>query len=163
MTLDEAIKHCEEKAKAQRNQADYYHRTRKSDNDEYRNGMRENCLECAREHEQLAEWLKELKAYRENAPTVSDQSIEIAQKSIELGRKVGQLEGKLERPHSEWIESNEFKIRTCWCCNNCGYPTFEVVETNFCPNCGASMKPKTCTNCETFGEGCGDCEVGDDD
>ena len=65
MTLDEAIKHCEEKAKAQRNQADYYHRTRKSENDEYRNGMRDNCLECANEHEQLAKWLKELKSFKE--------------------------------------------------------------------------------------------------
>lgn len=157
MTLDEAIKHCEEKAEILRKTATQIARS-KSGFFKY-----EQCRECAREHDQLAEWLKELKAYRENAPTVSDQSIEIAQKSIELGRKVGQLEGKLERPHSEWIESNEFKIRTCWCCNNCGYPTFEVVETNFCPNCGADMRPKTCTNCETFGEGCGDCEVGDDD
>lgn len=38
MTLDEAIKHCEEKA----------------------NG----CDACAEEHKQLAEWLKELKGYR---------------------------------------------------------------------------------------------------
>ena len=32
-----------------------------------------------------------------NAPTITDRSLEIAQKSVELGRKVGQLEGKLER------------------------------------------------------------------
>lgn len=35
MTLDEAINHCEEKAR--------------------------DCSECAKEHEQLAQWLKELK------------------------------------------------------------------------------------------------------
>ena len=35
MKLDEAIKHCEEKAR--------------------------DCSECAKEHEQLAQWLKELK------------------------------------------------------------------------------------------------------
>lgn len=56
MTLDEAIKHCEEKAKEKRKdyeQACAY------------NIPSEGCLECAREHEQLAEWLKELKEYRE--------------------------------------------------------------------------------------------------
>ena len=38
MTLDEAIKHCEEKV--------------------------DSCDNCAEEHKQLAEWLKELKGYR---------------------------------------------------------------------------------------------------
>lgn len=40
MTLEEAIKHCEDRAKA-------------------------DCSECAAEHRQLAEWLKELKSKRE--------------------------------------------------------------------------------------------------
>jgi len=45
MTLDEAIKHCEEVA----------------------DGMTEQgkCAECAAEYRQLAEWLKELKNARE--------------------------------------------------------------------------------------------------
>lgn len=43
MTLDEAIKHCEDVA-------------------EDRCGCAEDCVN---EHRQLAEWLKELKAYRE--------------------------------------------------------------------------------------------------
>lgn len=38
MTLEEAIKHCEEKI---------------------------NCTECGMQHKQLAEWLKELKSLRE--------------------------------------------------------------------------------------------------
>lgn len=41
MTLDEAIRHCKEKA---------------CDN-----------TQCALEHKQLAEWLEELKEYRKNA------------------------------------------------------------------------------------------------
>lgn len=41
MTLDEAIQHCEEVANSE-------------------------CSECANEHKQLAEWLKELKAFRNN-------------------------------------------------------------------------------------------------
>lgn len=55
MTLEEAIKHCEEKVKELREQP-----------------LKEKmniediavCEECAEEHEQLAEWLKELKQYR---------------------------------------------------------------------------------------------------
>lgn len=46
-------------------------------------------------------------------------------------------------------------------CSLCNKPATGVYK--FCPNCGAEMKPKTCTNCETFGHDCGDCEVGDDD
>lgn len=40
MTLDEAIKHCEERAE-------------------------QDCSACASEHKQLAEWLRELRMYRE--------------------------------------------------------------------------------------------------
>lgn len=40
MTLDEAIKQAEERAKT-------------------------DCSECAKEHEQIAEWLKELKSIKE--------------------------------------------------------------------------------------------------
>ena len=40
MTLDEAIKHCEE--------------------------ISNGCDKCADEHRQLADWLKELKNYRQN-------------------------------------------------------------------------------------------------
>lgn len=41
LTLDEAIKHCQEKA---------------------------DCSECGKEHKQLAEWLIELKQLKENPP-----------------------------------------------------------------------------------------------
>ena len=64
MTLDEAIKHAREKAEEQRKDYDtcvvkegygckdcaYYYS--------------KSCIECAEEHEQLAEWLEELKDYR---------------------------------------------------------------------------------------------------
>lgn len=56
MTLDEAIKHCEETAKEIRWQA-----VKERMDIE---GVAE-CETCAEEHEQLAEWLKELKRYRE--------------------------------------------------------------------------------------------------
>lgn len=70
MTLEEAIKHCEEVAEKQeitaksnlieidKIKADGI--LRLYDADEY-----ESCMKCAKEHRQLAEWLKELKAYRD--------------------------------------------------------------------------------------------------
>lgn len=54
MTIDEAIAHAREKAKEQRYYANFE-----------RNGMMyQSCIKCAEEHEQLAEWLEELKQYR---------------------------------------------------------------------------------------------------
>ena len=50
MTIDEAIKHCEEEAEEQQKMGE-----RNYDDD---------CLEYAKEYRQLAEWLKELKKYR---------------------------------------------------------------------------------------------------
>ena len=44
MTIDEAIQHCKEQVQEQ---------------------AKKGCYSCAEEHQQLAEWLKELKAYRE--------------------------------------------------------------------------------------------------
>lgn len=46
MTLDDAIKHCYERAEELRE--------------------KDGCLECAHEHEELAGWLEELKKWRAN-------------------------------------------------------------------------------------------------
>lgn len=58
-SLDEAIKHCEEKAKEQRAKAVGYFNGGYSSQIEGK-----SCLNCAEEHEQLAAWLKELAEYR---------------------------------------------------------------------------------------------------
>jgi hypothetical protein len=66
MTLDEAIKHCEEKAEELRLEAEQLRDIGErisSPKQPYNEPVRD-CLECAKEHEQLAEWLKELKALR---------------------------------------------------------------------------------------------------
>ena len=57
MTLDEAIAHAREVAEDKRADADW----------KFRHGRlnADDCISCAEEHEQLAEWLEELKAYRE--------------------------------------------------------------------------------------------------
>lgn len=56
MTLDEAIKHCEEVAEDNESDSRLY-----TDLDPYKAS---ECAECANEHRQLAEWLRELQRYR---------------------------------------------------------------------------------------------------
>lgn len=75
-----------------------------------------------------------------------------------------------ETPQGEWKITKAYphKVYCGECYKTYAQENWEVwkdgsLPRNFCPNCGASMKPKTCTNCETFGQDCGDCEVGDDD
>ena len=72
MTLDEAIKHAEEVAEAQRSNAHVYEdmmvfkqSIKHNTEAEYCEESMNKCTECAEEHRQLAEWLKELKRLRE--------------------------------------------------------------------------------------------------
>ena len=58
MTLDEAIKHAEEVAEEKEKNAYNLYDAQKYEESR-------ECIWCAEEHRQLAEWLKELKAYRE--------------------------------------------------------------------------------------------------
>ena len=55
MTLEEAITHVEETAKKQREMASGF---------TFDTGYYSSCIRSAEEHEQLAEWLKELKELR---------------------------------------------------------------------------------------------------
>lgn len=57
LTLDEAIKHAKEVAKINRAEATYNFPELKEHYD--------NCSECANQHNQLAEWLEELKSYKD--------------------------------------------------------------------------------------------------
>lgn len=63
MTLDEAIKHCEEVADGFTEQG--------------------KCEECAAEHRQLANWLKELKDYRERMTATAESEPKIGHWMIE--------------------------------------------------------------------------------
>ena len=74
MTLDEAIKHCEEVA--EENQAIV-------DSCDYYGENMAKCEECAKEHRQLATWLRELKAYKEQQPSEDCISREEALETIE--------------------------------------------------------------------------------
>ncbi len=62
MTLDEAIRHAEEVA--EENEEIYEAHCRIYSKEVVEKYPSPPCKECADEHHQLAEWLKELKAYR---------------------------------------------------------------------------------------------------
>ena len=59
-SIDDAIQHCEEVAEQKEQEAKEAH---------VLSGM--DCLECAKEHRQLAKWLRELKAYRESRKEIT--------------------------------------------------------------------------------------------
>lgn len=60
LTLDEAIKHAKEVA-----DINYIEAEKFDSNDSVENYMKTDCIECAEQHEQIAEWLEELKSYKE--------------------------------------------------------------------------------------------------
>ena len=66
MTIDEAIAHAREVANTQRGKSGIC----------LQNGLEcehfSDCLKCAEEHEQLAEWLEELKEMRKNQGQIAD-------------------------------------------------------------------------------------------
>lgn len=59
LTLEEAIDHAKEVAEKNYKGADF------ESIDSVDNDIKTNCIKCAEEHMQLAEWLKELKSYRD--------------------------------------------------------------------------------------------------
>lgn len=60
LTLEEAIVHAKEVADMNYNDAEKFDL-----NDSVENYMKANCMKCAEQHEKLAEWLEELKSYKE--------------------------------------------------------------------------------------------------
>lgn len=85
MTIDESIAKAREKAKEQRYYANF----------EKNYLMRQSCLKCAEEYEQLAEWLEELKMYKSLSPRElvsekqkNDRAMEYS-KGFDYGFKTG--------------------------------------------------------------------------
>ena len=66
MELESAIKHCEETARKNERKAKY----NRNHGGSFYLDEAKNCEKCAEEHHQLAEWLKELKKYRDYIPKI---------------------------------------------------------------------------------------------
>lgn len=149
MTLDEAIKYCEEEAKEQRWKAKVW------EDSDYPNEV-ERYLARAEEYEQLAKWLEELVELRSQRASecewckgckehdeenhcchrlsnfIHTQAKEIHDMAYE--------EGKNDRPKGEWIHHEEWENEggcgyECSCCGR----TYDY-DMNFCGYCGANMR-----------------------
>ena len=85
--IDEAIAHCHEKAEEQKKKVitDEY-----SCNQGYKDNHNAKCLECAKEHEQLAEMLTELKQRREQDTEENETYKRGYQKGLKAGIRIGQ-------------------------------------------------------------------------
>ena len=118
MTLDEAIKHCEEKAEELKKDADYLDVPYGMDA-----SAKTKCLNCAEEHKQLAEWLKDYKRLLEERPhgeILVEHCIEFNSRSSEC--------------RSCYSKCTWFKCSKCSC----------AVEKDdrFCRHCGADLRAK---------------------
>jgi len=117
MTIDEAIKHAEEVAEEQESNA-HVHKNMMV----FRQNIKHNilaklheesmnvCIECAEEHRQLAEWLKELKRLREqaNVPDKNVGDLISRQDAINaLWKALYEYEDKTEK---QFIESDELNV-----------------------------------------------------
>ena len=83
LSIDEAIAHAREVANTQRGKSGIC----------LQNGLEcehfSDCLKCAEEHEQLAEWLEELKALREEKSEFQIMAKDIAEGNYEMGMESG--------------------------------------------------------------------------
>ena len=80
MTLDEAIKHCKDVSGELRANATHY---------TVHDPKSLECLECAEDHEQLAEWLKELKRDRRILANMYNELSEIRVNCESIKKTVG--------------------------------------------------------------------------
>lgn len=159
MTLDEAIKHCEEVAEELRNvdmgelDALYCGDT------ECIEARKNDCIECANEHRQLAEWLKEYKRLKEQEPcedAISRQAVlaiagdscfdlDSYEDTKEFCDEIKELPPVTpKRKVGEWIMKNNDYF-DWYECSECGYGSDGEmkynrlcdVRTKFCPDCGS--------------------------
>lgn len=78
MTIDEAIAHARDISSIQRNN-DKLNKTLGANSPYYKT----DCLKCAKEHEQLAEWLEELKSLREYKERMEMQYLDDIENPLE--------------------------------------------------------------------------------
>ena len=83
LSIDEAIAHAREVANTQKGKSGIC----------LQNGLEcehfSDCLKCAEEHEQLAEWLEELKVLREEKSEFQIYAKDIAEANYEMGMEIG--------------------------------------------------------------------------
>ena len=146
MTIDEAIKHAEEVAEKFES---LHERYENMDEDRLLFRVEENeCKNCANEHRQLAEWLKELKQLRKQEPCDDTVSREAVKELFQEGSVMGMYHflGIDELPSvtparkkGKWIvlkdEYGDICEAICSCCEDNGNHRWK-----YCHTCGAEME-----------------------
>ena len=126
LSLDEAIRHAEEVYKDMSSKAKFFNDPQ---NSIYDMGRGDDCLECAEEYRQLAEWLQDYK--RLLTQTHEPVSISDTLPSVSQTKK------------GHWIEEDMFDGDVAYRCSACN-ELFCIIEGtpkdneyNFCPKCGS--------------------------
>lgn len=122
LTLDEAIKHCEEVAEKE----EQLSKTGKwFEGEDWNIKAREQCAECAAEHRQLAEWLTDYKELKNSIGAVKLELLKEAQAELEkrgnmLHDAIAELEeAKRLLKMAVSIINNMFpEVGSCWGCAN---------------------------------------------
>lgn len=157
MTIDEAIKHCEEVAEEH---------TRYNRYGGFESWNDVNCAECAKEHRQLANWLKELKHLREQDPCedaisrqallnmyecLDEESRVYAEQVVKDVKALPSVTPTTKKCHNE---NRDYDSCDQFVCSNCGIElqdwhaversedgdiTYHEYEFKYCPNCGARI------------------------
>lgn len=121
LTLEEAIVHAKEVADMNYNDAEKF-----DSNDSVENYMKANCMKCAEQHEKLAEWLEELKSYKE----AEEQDL-----LVRLPCKVGDIVYDNFLGYLEWYEIKAISYGYCY-----SYVESNIKDeiTFYCENYNAS-------------------------
>lgn len=118
MTLNEAIAHARKVAENNIRDSKY---TKISNNKQMNDKYVLGCIECAKEHEQLAEWLEELKEYRTIG--TPDECREAVEKQKE------------RKP----IKYDKMAL-WAYACMKCGEPLIKTnYEYKYCDMCGQKL------------------------
>ena len=100
MTLDEAIKHCEEVAEKNENDVEVYEVLAKNHKNTYSKltatKYATDCVECAADHRQLAEWLTELQQKRDAVKHLSEWNRKLTDYKNEMVCKYGESQEQLK-------------------------------------------------------------------
>lgn len=105
MKIDEAIKHAGEVAEEKEKLAKTYEGFKDYGNPRSSiTSGHKKCLECAEEHRQLAEWLKELQVYRNNLinQSLSDTLVHSENENERLHNRVNELSKELKAHREAW-------------------------------------------------------------
>ena len=157
MTLDEEIAHAREVAEKNRNFDVIPEKVMATSTFKY------NCLKCAEEHEQLAEWLEELKKYREiglaqymikgiiksemQAHEDAVHNAELLDEYEEIGTP-DECRAAVEKQNAKKPKQDEDKFYGCPVCGNVilhkweKYPTKLMNKKNglpYCLGCGQKL------------------------